>query len=235
MAKTVNKRGVKEMFDNIANHYDFLNHFLTLGIDIIWRKQTVKQVINKSNCHVIVDVATGTGDLAIELIKQCHPDKLIGLDLSPAMMAKAQAKIDYHQFNHIATLQTANGEDIPLPNNYCDLLTIGFGIRNFQNPEKGLAEFYRILKPEGQLVILEFSQVKPRFLKFLFNFYTRTLLPLVGKLISKHPSAYNYLPASIQEFPAGNAFASIITKTGFNQVTFKPLTWGIATIYWGIK
>lgn len=235
MNQPVDKRGVREMFDGIAPHYDFLNHFLTFGIDILWRKQAVARITEKNRRKVIVDVATGTGDLAFELIKGCQPNQLIGLDLSEGMLQYARYKCQQKGLESTATFVQANCEATGLEANSSDLVTVGFGIRNFQHPEKGLQEFHRILNAGGQLMILEFSQVENPLLRNLFQFYFNSILPRIGRLISKHPQAYTYLPESVGQFPYGKAFCQMIEKAGFTQVGCKKLTFGIATLYWGVK
>lgn len=235
MQETLDKAVVQDMFNDIAPNYDFLNHFLTLGIDIYWRNQAIKRIANKEHGQTMVDVATGTGDLAIALAKKCKPQQLLGLDFSQEMLNRAAPKIEKQNLQEIISLHQENGEDMTLDDACANLVTIAFGIRNFQNPEKGLAEFFRILKPGGQLIILEFSQVKQPMIRGLFNFYFNHILPNIGKLISKHPSAYNYLPQSVEQFQQGDAFANTIRQAGFQGVEFTPLSFGIATIYWGYK
>ena len=235
MENHIDKTEVKTMFDNIAESYDFLNHFLTLGIDIRWRKRAIKCISNKEQCKTIVDVATGTGDLAIAMAKAIKPDTLLGIDFSQEMLNKAIPKVEKQGLQQIISLQQGNGEALQLEDNMADLVTIAFGIRNFQNPDKGLSEFYRILKSSGQLIVLEFSQVKQPLLKRAFELYFNHILPTIGKLVSKHPEAYKYLPESVSDFPEGDAFASMMKQAGFKGVQFERLTFGIATIYWGYK
>lgn len=235
MENNIDKTQVRDMFDGIAESYDFLNHFLTLGIDVRWRKQAIKRINQKEQCNTIVDVATGTGDLAIALAKACKPKQILGIDFSQEMLNRAEPKVIKQGLEQIITLQQGNGEALTIEDNYADLVTIAFGIRNFQNPDKGLSEFYRILKPGGQLIVLEFSQVKQPLLRILFQFYFKQILPAIGKRISKHPEAYNYLPESVNQFAEGQEFCDMMRKAGFHAVQSKPLSFGIATIYWGFK
>ena len=180
-------------------------------------------------------MATGTGDLAIALAKACKPEQLIGVDFSQEMLNRAEPKIIKQGLYKTISLEQGNGEDLFLQDNVADLVTIGFGIRNFQNPDKGLSEFYRILKPGGQLIVLEFSQVKQPLLRSGFQFYFKKVLPAIGKRVSKHPEAYNYLPESVNHFPEGEQFCDMMRKAGFHAVQSQPLSFGIATIYWGYK
>lgn len=234
MQPTNDKRGVTSMFDNIAHSYDFLNHLLTGGIDRYWRKQLVKRAANQPT-RSIVDVATGTGDLAIALHRAIRPEQLIGLDLSENMLAVAQKKIERHQLQHSIILQKGNGEETGLGSFSCDLITVGFGIRNFQHPEKGLAEFHRLLTRGGRLLILEFSIPTNRLFRSVYLFYFKHLLPLIGKWLSGHASAYSYLPASVLSFPCGETFADMMREAGFQNVSFSSYTFGIVTLYEGVK
>lgn len=232
--KAPDKRGVQEMFDGIAQRYDFLNHLLTFGIDIWWRKRCVAKIKRGPN-PIIVDIATGTGDLALALYRKLNPCKIIGLDLSMEMLEVGKQKVEKQGLSEFIEMRQENCEETSLPDNYCDIVTIGFGIRNFQSPEKGLREFFRILKPKGELTILEFSQPHSKLFKFLFDLYFRYVLPFVGRCVSKHPIAYTYLPQSVETFPCGKAFCQMIEEAGFEKVKHKPLTFGIATVYQGIK
>lgn len=222
------------MFDGIAQRYDFLNHLLTLGIDIWWRKRCVAKIKRVPN-PLVVDIATGTGDLALTLYRKLKPCKIVGLDLSNEMLEIGKKKIAKQGWSDSIEMRQENCEATSLPDKYCDIVTIGFGIRNFQSPEKGLREFYRILKPHGELTILEFSQPRFKLFMFLFNLYFRYILPFVGRCVSKHPIAYTYLPQSVETFPCGTAFCQMIEEAGFEKVRHKPLTFGIATVYQGTK
>lgn len=235
MEKTApDKRGVKEMFDGIARRYDLLNHLLTLGIDVWWRKRCVA-MIKRTVDPIVADVATGTGDLAITLCRKLNPSKIVGLDLSDEMLEIGRQKISKQGLADRIEMRQENCEATTLPDCFCDIVTIGFGIRNFQSPEKGLKEFFRILKPQGELTILEFSQPRSKLFKWLFDLYFRYILPLIGRCISKHPIAYTYLPQSVETFPCGADFCRMIEEAGFEKVHHKPLTFGIATVYQGTK
>lgn len=222
------------MFDGIARRYDLLNHLLTFGIDIWWRNRCVA-MIKRTPQPTIVDVATGTGDLALTLHRKLKPRKIIGLDLSNEMLEIGIQKIEKLGLTDQIEMRQENCEATSLLDNCCDIVAIGFGIRNFQSPQKGLAEFYRILKPQGELTVLEFSQPRSKLFKSLFNLYFRYILPFVGRCISKHPIAYTYLPQSVESFPCGVVFCRMIEEAGFRNVKHRPLTFGIATVYQGTK
>ncbi len=228
------KKQVTKMFDNIAPYYDFLNRFLSLGIDTIWRKKAIKLLKNKDP-KVILDVATGTADVALEMSRRLNPDKIIGLDISSEMLEVGQKKINKQQKDKIIELQLGDSENLPFEDNTFDAITVAFGVRNFENLENGLREMQRVLKKDGKLVVLEFS--KPTIFPFkqLFNFYFAYILPAIGKITSKDPRAYKYLYESVQAFPDGNKFVSILEKTGFNSNQCTPLTLGICSIYSGQK
>jgi demethylmenaquinone methyltransferase / 2-methoxy-6-polyprenyl-1,4-benzoquinol methylase len=227
------KEQVAQMFDNISPKYDFLNHFLSAGIDIYWRKQAIK-LLKSEQPKTILDVATGTADFAFEAIK-LNPDKIIGVDISEGMLAHGRTKIQKKKLQHIIELQTGDSENLPFEDNFFDAVIVSFGVRNFENLEQGLENIYRVLKPNGSVVILEFS--KPRYfpMKQLYNFYFKNILPWLGRRISSDSSAYTYLPASVQAFPDGKEFVTILEKIGFNQTKCKRLTFGISSIYFGKK
>lgn len=233
-SKKINKQNVGAMFDAIAWRYDFLNHFLTLGIDIWWRKKTIQLISKKPNI-VILDVATGTADLAISLVKHLNPFQIIGIDISDGMLEYGMKKIQNLELTDQILLQHANGEALPFPEESFDVVTIGFGIRNFEHPEKGLSEFYRVLKSGGELIILEFSRPKYKWIASLFDLYFCYVLPWIGKSLSKHKTAYTYLPKSVQAFPYGKKFENMLHRAGFVQTSFKPMTLGIVTLYKGVK
>jgi demethylmenaquinone methyltransferase/2-methoxy-6-polyprenyl-1,4-benzoquinol methylase len=182
----------------------------------------------------LLDVATGTGDFAIEAMK-LKPEKIIGIDLSEGMLQVGRKKIQNKQLDKIITLQKGDSENLPFENNYFDAYTVGFGVRNFENLEKGLTEMLRVLKPQGQAVILEFSKPKKFPVKQLYNFYFKYILPTIGNAVSKDKAAYTYLPESVDAFPEGEEFLSILRKTGYTKVSAHPLLFGIATIYRGEK
>ena len=223
------KEQVAEMFDNIAGNYDFLNHFLSMGIDIFWRKRLVRK-LKRQTPATILDVATGTGDLAIEMLKS-NPSKIVGIDISNGMLEVGRQKIKAKKLESKITLQQADSENLPFADASFDAVTISFGARNFENLEKGLSEMCRVLRPGGKLYILEFSQPTLFPFKQLYQFYFKYVLPLIGKLISKDNAAYTYLPESVGAFPHGKKLNHIIEKCGYTNAKNHPLTMGIASIY----
>ncbi len=232
--KSGKKEQVAQMFNNIARRYDFLNHFLSLGIDNIWRRKAIHCLKDISTEPVILDVASGTGDLAIAALK-LNPKKIIGIDISEEMLNIGIQKINKKGYQNIIELKKGDSENIEFDNDFFDGLTVAFGVRNFENLNKGLSEMYRVLKPGGKAVILEFS--KPRLfpVKQLYDFYFKAVLPMLGKIISKDSSAYTYLPESVNAFPEREQFIQELENLGFKNCTFKPLSFGIATIYVGLK
>lgn len=227
------KAQVAQMFDNISGRYDFLNHFLSMGIDVGWRKKVVK-IIGKQNPDLILDIATGTGDLAI-MLSNLNVSKIIGLDLSDGMLAVAKEKIKSKQLSNVVDMIQGDSENLPFDDNYFDAITVAFGVRNFENLETGLSEILRVLKPQGKLVILEFSKPESFVMKYLYGFYSTIILPVLGRIISKDRSAYTYLPESVAAFPYGNAFNKILKKVGFTAIENQPVSFGIATIYSALK
>jgi demethylmenaquinone methyltransferase / 2-methoxy-6-polyprenyl-1,4-benzoquinol methylase len=227
------KAQVARMFNNISRHYDFLNHFLSLGIDRGWRKQAIKY-LQPLHPKQILDVATGTGDFAFQALL-LKPDKVTGIDISEGMLDVGRKKIDKRNLATKIDLQRGDSENLQFGENKFDAVTVGFGVRNFENLEKGLEEIFRVLKPGGMLVILEFSRPKKFPFKQLYNFYFKGILPKIGRLISKDKSAYTYLPESVASFPDGTDFENILRQTGFKHTTCKPLTFGISSIYTGRK
>lgn len=221
------------MFNSIAKRYDFLNHFLSAGIDIIWRKKAVK-LLEKAQPKTILDIATGTGDFALEAVR-LKPQQITGIDISEGMLAVGREKIQKRGLSHLIQLHVGDSENIQFPDNHFDAITVAFGVRNFENLEKGLSEMYRVLKPGGMVVILEFSKPQSFPMKQGYNFYFKNILPLFGKLISKDNAAYTYLPESVQAFPDGNDFLAIFQRIGFKDTKWHSLTFGISSIYTGIK
>jgi len=217
------------MFDNIAGNYDFLNHFLSLGVDIYWRKRLVKRLKKQAPKHIL-DVATGTGDLAIEMLKS-NPEKVIGIDISNGMLEIGRKKMKAKGLEDIITLQQADSENLPFDDSSFDAVSVSFGARNFENLEKGLSEMCRVLSPGGKLYILEFSQPTIFPFKQIYQFYFKYILPLVGKMVSKDNAAYTYLPESVSAFPYGKKLNQIIENCGYSNAKSYPLTMGIATIY----
>ena len=227
------KQEVAEMFDNISARYDFLNHFLSLGIDKIWRRKAIKQ-LQSIPVKKIIDIATGTGDFAIAALK-LNPEEVIGLDISAGMLAVGEQKMIKNKVDSIIKMQLGDSENIPYDSDYFDALTVGFGVRNFENLELGLTEMLRVLKPGGKAVILEFSKPKRFPIKQIFGFYSRYFIPFFGKRISKDAQAYSYLPESVAAFPEGKDFEDILRKIGYKNIESTLVSGGIATIYAGIK
>lgn len=217
------------MFDNISARYDLLNHLLTFGIDIHWRKKAVS-CLKPHSPRILLDVATGTGDFAMEALT-LKPEKIIGIDLSDKMMDYGRAKARKAGAENIVEFMTGDCEQLPFANNTFDAITVGFGVRNFENLEKGLSEMLRVLKPGGHAVILEATQPQNTIIRHLFSFYFVRIVPMIGRLISKDARAYAYLPESVGAFPAGSAFVERAMAVGFREVTWKPLTWGACALY----
>ena len=226
------KEQVAEMFNNIAFRYDFLNSLLSLGIHKGWRKKAVGVFKNK-NPQFILDVATGTGDFAIECLK-ANPKKISGIDISEGMLEIGKQKIKKLNLESKIELLSGDAEHLPFSDNYFDAITVGFGVRNFENLEAGLKEMLRVLKPTGDLVIIEFSKPKGLF-SYFYKFYFKYLTPAIGKLFSKDHRAYSYLPESVEVFPYGQALCTILIKCGYKKTSFKPLTFGVASIYTATK
>jgi demethylmenaquinone methyltransferase/2-methoxy-6-polyprenyl-1,4-benzoquinol methylase len=227
------KEEVAQMFNNISANYDFLNHFLSLGIDHLWRKRAVKQ-LQKQQPKVLLDLATGTGDFAIACLK-LKPEIIIGMDISSGMLEVGKQKMKKRAFDNIIDMQLGDSENLPFEDHTFDAITVGFGVRNYENLEKGLGEMLRVLKPGGQAVILEFSKPKAFPVKQLFGFYSKVLIPLFGKYISKDERAYTYLPESVAAFPEGAAFVAVLEKVGYQTSEPIRLSGGIASIYIGTK
>jgi demethylmenaquinone methyltransferase/2-methoxy-6-polyprenyl-1,4-benzoquinol methylase len=227
------KEEVAQMFDNISAKYDFLNHFLSLGIDKIWRKKAVN-MLREINPTKILDIATGTGDFAIQSLS-LNPDEVIGVDISEGMLEKGREKMVKRKIDHIISMRSGDSEDLPFEDNYFDALTVGFGVRNFQNLEVGLAEMLRVVRTGGKLIILEFSKPKRFPVKQYYAFHSKYIIPFFGKTISKDASAYTYLPESVAAFPEGKDFEDILVKLGYKNVGAKLVAGGIATIYFGTK
>ena len=221
------------MFNNISGRYDFLNHFLSLGIDIIWRKKAVKELKDLQPKHIL-DIATGTGDFAIEALS-LKPDKITGVDISEGMLSIGRQKITKMKLDHKIELQMGDSEKLLFDDNTFDAVIVAFGVRNFENLEKGLADMCRVLKPGGKVVVLEFSKPVGFPMKQLYSFYFKYILPIIGRLISKDQAAYTYLPESVKAFPDGSLFTGILDRVGFKNTICKPLTFGICSIYTGIK
>lgn len=227
------KQEVAEMFNNISAKYDFLNHFLSLGIDKLWRKKAIK-MLKELKPNRILDIATGTGDFAIESLS-LKPTEVVGIDISEGMLSKGREKMQQRKVEHIISMRLGDSENLPFEDHYFDALTVGFGVRNFENLEKGLSEMLRVVRPGGKLLILEFSKPKKFPIKQAFGFYSKRLIPFIGKMVSKDKRAYAYLPESVEAFPEGKNFETILEKLGYKNVKSTLVSGGIATIYSGTK
>ncbi|HTJ53372.1 MAG TPA: bifunctional demethylmenaquinone methyltransferase/2-methoxy-6-polyprenyl-1,4-benzoquinol methylase UbiE [Cyclobacteriaceae bacterium] len=230
---TSKKEQVAQMFDNISHKYDFLNHFLSMGIDKGWRKKAIK-FLRPLNPKQILDVATGTGDFALQALT-LNPDKITGVDISTGMLDMGRKKIEKLNLTAKVELLEGDSENLPFQENKFDAVTVAFGVRNFENLEKGLAEIYRVLKPGALIVVLEFSMPRQFPFRQIYNFYFKAVLPRIGRMVSKDSAAYTYLPESVAAFPDGNDFIAILNKIGFKNTACKPLTFGISSIYTGQK
>jgi demethylmenaquinone methyltransferase/2-methoxy-6-polyprenyl-1,4-benzoquinol methylase len=224
---------VEDMFDRIAPKYDLLNKVLSVGVDKGWRKKMVAE-LKPLQPKTMLDIATGTADVAIACMK-LQPDHITGIDISALMLAEGQKKIEGLGIAQQITLQQADSESLPFSDNSFDAITVAFGVRNFQNLDKGLSEMLRVLKPNGKVVILEFSQPEKFPIKQFYNFYSKYILPTIGQLVSKERAAYEYLPESVAAFPYGQAFVKIMNSNNFVNTKCVSLTFGIASIYVGSK
>lgn len=228
------KEQVATMFNNISKTYDFLNHFMSLGIDIIWRKMAIRELKKDKPAHIL-DVATGTGDFAFESLKILAPQKITGVDISQGMLDIAREKIRKRGLQDKFEVKLGDSEKLLFGDNTFDAVTVAYGVRNFENLEKGLSDMYRVLKPGGKAVILEFSKPRVFPVKQLYNFYFHSILPAIGKVFSKDNSAYKYLPESVEAFPDGTSFTALMKKVGYRETKNRPLAFGICSIYTGIK
>eukprot|EP01132_Coremiostelium_polycephalum_P017106 gene17106-20515_t len=222
------------MFNNISGTYDFLNHFLSLGIDIIWRKRAIRE-LKTIQPKTMLDVATGTGDFAFEAIKILKPEKIIGVDISSGMLEVAKKKINERNLEAVYSVQIGDSEKLNFKDDCFDAITVAYGVRNYEHLEKGLSDMYRVLRPGGKMVVLEFSKPQAFPVKQLYNFYFRHILPVFGKLFSKDSRAYTYLPESVAAFPDGKAFTELMDKIGFKETKHISLTFGISAVYTGVK
>jgi demethylmenaquinone methyltransferase / 2-methoxy-6-polyprenyl-1,4-benzoquinol methylase len=227
------KDQVREMFNNIAPRYDLLNHLLSAGIDIRWRNKVIR-IIEKCPHRQILDVATGTGDLAIAAAK-LNPDRISALDISSEMLRYQGMKLKKKKLEHLIELMQGDGESLPYNDHTFDIAMVAFGVRNFENLRKGLAEMHRVLKKDGLIIVLEFSKPSKSPVKQLYSFYFKNILPLIGKWVSRSDHAYTYLPDSVGYFPSGKDFTYYLQEAGFSNTRIKPLTFGIASIYTGEK
>ncbi len=230
---TGKKEQVVAMFDNIAGKYDFLNHLLSIGIDKNWRKRAIK-ILKEFNPESILDVATGTGDFAIESIK-LNPKEVIGIDISHEMLKIGEKKIKKIGLENLVSFYPGDSEKLNFQDHRFDAVIVAFGVRNFENLSSGINEIFRVIKPGGVFVVLEFSIPGNFPVKQLFNFYFFKILPVIGRIISKDKSAYSYLPASVNAFPDRDDFLSVLNSAGFVNTKYKLQSFGIAAIYWGTK
>ncbi|MGZ6516714.1 MAG: bifunctional demethylmenaquinone methyltransferase/2-methoxy-6-polyprenyl-1,4-benzoquinol methylase UbiE [Bacteroidia bacterium] len=226
---TSKKEQVATMFNNIAPKYDFLNQLLSMGIHKGWRRKAIRLLQDKKP-KTILDIATGTGDFAIEAMK-LNPEKITGVDISEGMLKFGIEKINKLGLQNKIELKLGDSESLPFPENSFDAITVGFGVRNFENLEKGINDIYRVLNPAGMIAILEFSKPRKFPIKQFYNFYFKIITPAIGKLFSKDSSAYTYLPESVNAFPDGQEFLEVLKKAGFKETKAIPVTFGIASIY----
>ncbi len=228
------KDQVADMFNQIAFRYDFLNRFLSGGIDIYWRKKAISE-LRTLKPKKVLDVATGTADVALMTMKYLTPEKIIGIDISTGMLELGRKKIAKAMLNDRIELLEGDSETINFPNNTFDAVTVAFGVRNFEHLHKGISEMLRVLKPGGKLVVLEFSRPKSKGFKGLYKIYMNLVAPGIGKMVSKNRAAYQYLNDSVQAFPEGNDFLKILQEMGFTNTYLKTLSLGICTIYCGTR
>jgi ubiquinone/menaquinone biosynthesis methyltransferases len=228
------KEAVESMFDSIAWKYDFLNHFLSLNIDRLWRRRAIKIISQSYKSPNILDVATGTGDLAIAAMK-LNPAKITGIDISHKMLEIGKEKVEKKGFAGKIDLIQGDSEKIPFINNTFDVAMVAFGVRNFSDPVKGLSEMNRVIRNGGMIMVLEFSKPTGFPIKPLYNFYFRNILPFFGRLFSKDKDAYNYLPDSVMKFPDNEEFLKLLVEAGWSETHQVKLTGGVASIYTGIK
>lgn len=227
------KTYVRSLFDSIAYRYDLLNHLLSGGVDFYWRRKAIGH-LEDIQPKRILDVATGTADFAIATLR-LKPEEVIGVDIAETMLNYGRIKLKKRGLDSIITLHTGEAENLQFQAGYFDAAIVAFGARNFENLEKGLAEMHRVLRPGGKIVVLEFSKPKNFPFKQLYFFYFRQILPLIGRLLSKNAEAYTYLPETVMKFPEGKAFLDLLTKSGFNNAQEERMTFGIATVYEGVK
>jgi demethylmenaquinone methyltransferase / 2-methoxy-6-polyprenyl-1,4-benzoquinol methylase len=223
------KSTVQQMFDDISPKYDFLNHFLSFGVDFIWRKKLVAMLSQKHPLRIL-DVATGTGDVAISLAS-LNPEQIVGIDISDKMLNIARRKVTEKGLQEVISFKQGDAERIPFADGAFDAVTVAFGVRNYEDLCKGLSEMKRVLRPGGTMMILEFSHPAATPFKQFYRFYSRSVIPFIGKLISSHSDAYTYLPESVAAFPSGDDFLHILRELGLTNCNKKTLSCGIASIY----
>jgi demethylmenaquinone methyltransferase / 2-methoxy-6-polyprenyl-1,4-benzoquinol methylase len=228
------KEQVSEMFDRIASRYDFMNRFLSAGIDVSWRKKAIRR-FKKDQPQQLLDVATGTADMALMAAKMLKPKKIIGIDISEKMLEIGRKKIEKEQVGTEIELFSGDGETINFEDNTFDGVMVAFGVRNFEHLEKGLREIRRVLKPGAQLIVLEFSKPVIPGIKSLYNFYMGVVAPQMAKWFNQNKKAYQYLNESAKAFPDRQQFVDILKQTGYSATEWKPLSLGICCIYSGRK
>jgi demethylmenaquinone methyltransferase/2-methoxy-6-polyprenyl-1,4-benzoquinol methylase len=227
------KEQVAQMFNRISKRYDFLNHFLSLGIDISWRKKAIKLLEPQSPKHIL-DIATGTGDFAIQAMS-LNPEKIVGVDISEGMLEIGRQKISKKGLQESINLQLGDSENLEFNDNNFDAVIVSFGVRNFEDLNRGLKEMYRVLKPNGNAVILEFSKPQEFPFKQIYGWYFKNVLPRIGRMVSKDKSAYRYLPESVEQFPSGQGFIDKLKAVGFKNCICKKVTFGVSSIYMAKK
>ncbi|MEA1886524.1 MAG: bifunctional demethylmenaquinone methyltransferase/2-methoxy-6-polyprenyl-1,4-benzoquinol methylase UbiE [Bacteroidota bacterium] len=228
------KEEVRRMFDSIAWRYDFLNHLLSFGTDLLWRRKAIDEIEKRIKPGRVLDLATGTCDLAIESLRM-NPEVVTAIDISQRMLEEGRKKIYRKKLSEKIELRIADSEKLPFDNSSYDVVMVSFGIRNFEDPEAGLAEMYRVLCRGGVIMILEFSRPSGFPFKYIYNFYFHKILPFFGALFSKNKGAYNYLPNSVSSFAEGDDFLELMDMTGFRDLKLRRLTGGVATIYTGYR
>jgi demethylmenaquinone methyltransferase/2-methoxy-6-polyprenyl-1,4-benzoquinol methylase len=228
------KEQVAAMFNAISPKYDALNRILSAGIDQSWRRKTLRE-IRATGALKLLDVATGTADLALALAKGIPGSKVVGVDISSGMLEVGRSKVRANDLEGRVRLDLGDGEQLPYEESSFGAVTVAFGVRNFENLEQGLRDMRRVLEPGGTLAVLEFSQPTAWPLRSLYLFYFKNILPRIGRMVSKDASAYTYLPNSVQAFPYGEAFAAKLREAGFQSVRVRPLSFGIASLYLAIK
>jgi len=228
------KAAVESMFDSIAWRYDFLNHFLSFNFDRLWRRRAIRIISKSFTSPAIIDVATGTGDLALAALK-LNPREIKGIDISGKMLEIGREKIKQKGYDGKIELLYGDSENIPFDDNVFDVAMVAFGVRNFADPVKGLSEMRRVIHPDGMIMVLEFSKPEGFPFKPLYNFYFKNILPLFGRMFSKDKMAYSYLPDSVMKFPDNEKFLALLDQAGFSETRQVKLTGGVASIYTGIK
>ena len=225
---------VEAMFDKISHRYDFLNRLLSMGIDVGWRKKALRMLENKQP-DAMLDIATGTGDFALMAHKIIAPKSITGADISEGMLSYGRKKVKAAGLKDVIRLEKGNSEDLRYEDNSFNVVSVAFGVRNFEHLRQGLKEMLRVAKPGGEVLILEFSKIKNPLVRLLYNIYFKFFVPVIGKIVSGDMSAYRYLPESVDAFPSGTNFVKVLRDCGYQDVVWKPLTFGACSIYIGKK